>query len=375
MGSKLTAAVFLSTLLMLFPVLTTRAHEVNPSVGDFTAENGHFRIDLRLNLEAFVAGVDLDGLSNTNESEQSGDYDSLRALPPEALEDRLRQVWPDIAGGIRLRAGGQLVPLSLQAVRIDEIGDVDLPRSSFLTLVAELPAASDSIRFGWDKRFGTLVLRQNGVKEGYTGYLTGGQDSPEIAVKGGDHQSGWQTFAAYIPVGFEHILPLGLDHILFVLGLFFLSTHLRPLLWQVTAFTLAHTVTLALGAMGWVSVPSAIVEPLIAASITYVAVENVFTSGLSKWRPMVIFGFGLLHGLGFASVLGEFGIPDDQFFPALIAFNVGVELGQLTVISIAFLLVGSWFRKKPWYRQRIAIPASLLIAVIGAYWFVDRVFT
>ena len=178
----------------------------------------------------------------------------------------------------------------------------------------------------------------------------------------------------YIPVGFDHILPKGLDHILFVLGLFFLSIYLRPLLWQITAFTLAHTVTLALGAMGWVTVPAGIVEPLIAASIVYVAIENLFMSGLSRWRPFVIFGFGLLHGLGFASVLGEFGIPDDQFFAALIAFNIGVEFGQLTVIAAAFLAVGLWFRHKDWYRARISVPASLLIAAVGAYWFIERVF-
>jgi len=187
-------------------------------------------------------------------------------------------------------------------------------------------------------------------------------------------QAGWRTFGHYIPIGFDHILPKGLDHILFVLGLFFLSTHLRPLLWQVSAFTLAHTVSLAFGAMGWVSVPSIIVEPLIAASITYVAIENVFSSGMSRWRPLVIFGFGLLHGLGFASVLGELGIPHDQFFPALIGFNIGVEFGQLTVISLAFLAVGMWFRDKPWYRSRISIPASLIIAAFGAYWFFERVF-
>jgi len=186
--------------------------------------------------------------------------------------------------------------------------------------------------------------------------------------------AGWLTFLHYIPIGFDHILPKGLDHILFVLGLFFLSTHLRPLLWQVSAFTLAHTVSLAFGAMGWVFVPASIVEPLIAASITYVAIENVFTTGMSRWRPLVIFGFGLLHGLGFASVLGELGIPDDQFFPALIGFNIGVEFGQLTVISLAFLAVGMWFRNKPWYRSRISIPASLVIAIIGAYWFFERVF-
>ena len=148
---------------------------------------------------------------------------------------------------------------------------------------------------------------------------------------------------------------------------------MRPLVWQISAFTLAHTVTLALGAMGWVNVPGSIVEPLIAASIVYVAVENIFAKGLNPWRPFVIFGFGLLHGLGFASVLGEFGLPDGQFIPALIAFNIGVELGQLTVIALAFLAVG-WFARKSWYRAGIAIPASCIIAAVGAYWCVERVF-
>ena len=164
-----------------------------------------------------------------------------------------------------------------------------------------------------------------------------------------------------------------MDHILFVLGLFFLSTRLRPLIWQVSAFTLAHTVTLALGALGWVNVPGSIVEPLIAASIVYVAIENIFTSGLNRWRPVVIFGFGLLHGLGFASVLGDFGLPEGQFIPALIGFNIGVEFGQLAVIAMAFVLV-FWAMKQDWYRSRIAVPASCVIAAVGAYWFVERVF-
>ena len=374
MGGKLTLAAILSTLLLFTSALNVLAHEVSPSIGDFTTGDRKITLEIRLNLEAFVAGIDLDGVANTNETEQSGDYDSLRALEPAALENRLKDVWPNIRNGLHLRAGGADVPLDLVGIRIDEVGDIEFPRTTFLTLTGELPVGTTTINFGWDKKFGTIVLRQNGVEDGYTGYLTGGQSSPDIPVSGGAQQSGWQVFLHYIPVGFDHILPKGLDHILFVLGLFFLSIHLRPLLWQVTAFTLAHTVTLALGAMGWVTVPASIVEPLIAASITYVAIENVFISGLSRWRPLVIFSFGLLHGLGFASVLGEFGIPDDQFFPALIAFNVGVEFGQLTVIALAFLAVGMWFRNKPWYRSRISIPASLVIAIIGAYWFFERVF-
>ncbi|MEZ5476855.1 MAG: HupE/UreJ family protein [Thiolinea sp.] len=174
-------------------------------------------------------------------------------------------------------------------------------------------------------------------------------------------------------IGFQHILPKGLDHILFVVGLFLLSTSLSVLLWQITSFTLAHSVTLALGMLGWVQVSAAIVEPLIAASIVYVCLENVFSDHLSRWRPLVIFCFGLLHGLGFASVLHEIGLQSDDFALGLIAFNVGVELGQLSIILLCFLAVGWWFGHRSWYRSVITIPASLVIAGIGTYWFLERV--
>lgn len=372
---RVTFAALLSTLMLaLGTSAPSFAHEVSPSIGDLSTDGRVLTLDIRLNLEAFVAGIDLDGIEDTNATEQSADYDSLRALSAAALETSLQTVWPDFANSFYLRVNGALLPLTLQTIQIADIGDVEMPRPSTLTITALLPANTTALTFGWDKRFGTLVLRHIGVEDGYTGYLQGGAISPEIPIEGGVVQTGTEVFGAYIPIGFAHILPKGLDHILFVLGLFFLSIHLRPLLWQVTAFTLAHTVTLALGALGWVTVPASIVEPLIAASITYVAVENIFTSGLSRWRPFVIFGFGLLHGLGFASVLGEIGLPDGQFVPALIGFNVGVELGQITVISLAFIAVGAWFRHKPWYRARISLPASALIATVGAWWFFERVF-
>ena len=145
-------------------------------------------------------------------------------------------------------------------------------------------------------------------------------------------------------------MPLGLDHILFVLGLYLLSVRLRPILIQVTSFTVAHSVTLGLGLYGVVSVPPSVVEPLIAVSIVFIAVENFLTDRLTPWRPYLVFGFGLIHGLGFAGVLHEVGLVRDDFINGLIAFNVGVELGQLAVIALAFLVTGLWFRKKPWYR-------------------------
>ena len=177
--------------------------------------------------------------------------------------------------------------------------------------------------------------------------------------------------------GFEHIIPKGLDHILFVLGLFFFALRLGPLLWQITAFTLAHTVTLALASLKIVSVPATIVESLIAASIVYVAVENIFgrNNGKVAWpRVAVVFGFGLLHGLGFASVLSDMGLPEGRFVIALIGFKIGVELGQLAIIATAFLVFAMPFGRQTWYRSMIAIPASCLIAGIGAWWMFERVF-
>ena len=178
----------------------------------------------------------------------------------------------------------------------------------------------------------------------------------------------------YLKLGFTHILPLGIDHILFVLGLFFLSPKLKPLLTQVTCFTIAHTITLGLAVYNVVSLPSYIVEPVIAASIIYVAIENLRRRELNKWRLLVVFLFGLIHGMGFAGALKELGLPKSQFLNALLTFNLGVELGQMTVIMIAFLAVGLWFKSREWYHKRIVVPASLVIAIIAAYWTVERIF-
>ncbi len=348
------------------------SHEVTPTIADFVTKDGTLDMKLRLNAEAFVAGIDLDTHQNTEETGQAGDYDMLRALPPEELRPMLRVFAEDWIASISIEAGVP-VQLELQNLRIGPVGDLNVPRESYIDVTAVLPPGATVLTLTWPTGSGAVVLRQNGVEAPYTGYLQGGDSSGPIAISGGSALSPQEAFFAYIPVGFDHILPKGLDHILFVLGLFFLSTRLRPLIWQISAFTVAHTITLACGALGIVKVNPEIVEPLIAASIVFVAVENIFSRRLHSWRTFIIFGFGLLHGLGFASVLAEFGLPQSQFIPALVGFNVGVELGQLTVIALAFVAVGYWFGKHPKYRGRVAIPASVTIALIGGYWFVERV--
>jgi hypothetical protein len=180
------------------------------------------------------------------------------------------------------------------------------------------------------------------------------------------------TAFLYLKLGYQHIFPLGFDHILFVLSLFLLSSNLKTILWQSLAFTVAHSVTLGLAMYSVVKVSPAIVEPLIALSIMYVALENVFVKRLRPSRIGVVFLFGLIHGLGFASSLSELGLPQNSFFSSLIMFNVGVELGQLTVILFAFFLVGKWFGKKTYYHKCIVTPLSLLIAAVALFWVIQR---
>jgi hypothetical protein len=177
----------------------------------------------------------------------------------------------------------------------------------------------------------------------------------------------------YLDLGYHHILPDGFDHILFVIGLTLLSTRLGVLLWQATAFTVAHTITLMLSMKGIIVVPPNVVEPIIALSIAFIAIENLFMTKLSPWRVLIVFAFGLVHGLGFASALNELGLPRNAFYTSLFAFNVGVELGQITIIAGMYLSLIYWFGHKPWYRQRIVYPLSILIAIIALYWTYTRI--
>ena len=177
----------------------------------------------------------------------------------------------------------------------------------------------------------------------------------------------------YLKLGYEHILPDGFDHILFIAGLCLLSTRIKVLLWQATAFTVAHTITLILSMKGIIVIPPAIIEPIIALSIAFIAIENILLSELKPWRVLVVFGFGLVHGMGFASALNELGLPRNAFYTSLLSFNVGVELGQITVISFIYFSLIHWFGQKVWYRQRIVYPLSALIAMIALYWTITRI--
>src|SRR2546428_1842780 len=225
--------------------------------------------------------------------------------------------------------------------------------------------------YSWTFATYSLTVRKDGQET--TEWLEGGQTSTPILLESPNRPLSRATIALrYLALGFTHILPKGLDHMLFVLGIFLLSGRLRPILWQVSAFTLAHSITLGLTLYGVISLSPSIVEPLIAVSIVYVAVENIVTSELKPWRVALVVGFGLLHGMGFAGGLRELALPRSEFLTGLVAFNAGVEAGQLTVILSAFLLIGSRARNRDSYRDLIVVPGSTAIALTGLFWTVQR---
>ncbi len=359
-----------STILVLAAALAPAGYahdfEITSIVMVLTGD-GRFQADVSVDADALALGLP----PNADTAQVAAD---MAALDEAALERAIERARTTIEALIEVRFDGREAPTQVEfphhgtpAAAVAEIPSV---LGAIARLRGRVPPNAGTVSLRAGETLKTIELKFFGAGEPAAYLLSPGEESPGYPVGGGAApvQGVW---GRYLTLGFEHILPKGIDHILFVLGLFLLSIRLRPLLLQVTAFTLAHSLSLALSMLDIVSLASRPVETLIALSIAYVAIENIATSELKAWRPFVVFMFGLLHGLGFAGVLRELGIPDDRFLPALVAFNVGVEAGQLTVIGLAFLAVGR-LRGKPWYRRAVVVPASLGIAVTGLYWAWER---
>jgi len=362
--------IYLSFVSLIF------AHELRPNIANLDITKNEkttdAKLDLKINLEAIIVGIDPNH-SNTKESDQSDLYDEYRKLSPDKLLKKFYEKFNSLDDKIYLTNSSNKYFGTIEQITIPEIGDIEVIRDSSIELSFK-NLQEDTYQFYWDENFGSVILRvnSNDQSELHTEIIT--KESLSTAFNINEDQSNiFKTITDYIVIGFEHILPKGLDHILFVLALFLLSIKFKPLFFQVTYFTIAHSITLFLGVLNIVNISPNIVEPIIAISIAYVAFENLFTNKLNKARPFVIFIFGLLHGLGFAGVLTEIGIPDELFITSLVSFNVGVELGQIAVILIAYLLLALPFGKQKWYDGRITKPMSLVIACVGLYWFIERI--
>jgi len=365
----------LAALLLLIACQPASAHTIRPAIATVSFhQDGRLTLEIETNLESLVAGIS-PRHADTRDAPNARDYDRLRELTPEALRGQLNSFLPDFLESVRPDVDGKPLELTLDDVTIPPVGDLGFARKSVIRMHGELSPGASTFRWSWPADYGNCALRlrygEAPVVQSY--WLKDGAASPSFVFDAAFVPRPVTEVALdYLTLGFTHILPLGLDHILFVIGLFLLSLRLKPILWQVTSFTIAHTLTLALTIYGYVSLPATVVEPLIALSIAYVGIENIVTSRLHPWRVVIVFGFGLLHGMGFAGVLTEIGLPESEFVTALVSFNVGVEFGQLAVIVLALLAVGT-FRKQPWYRARVVIPASALITLTGIYWTIERI--
>ena len=369
---RVAISAFAASVLLLAGPSPAAAHPLEFTAATLTLQpGGTFEANLVADLDALALGAPYD----TDDAELVA---TLESLPPgefDALVGRLRRLFER---RVRVRFDGEPAPF---AVNFPDRGtpratEAEIPTVLGLNarLTGAIPDGAADVGFFASRAFGEVHLTVHDPARGVEvrSILEPGERSAPLELAGPVPAAGPGAVAGlYLQFGFVHIVPEGADHILFVLGLFLLSARLRPLVWQVTAFTVAHAVTLTLAALGYVALPAQIVEPLIALSIAYVGVENMLVDRLTRWRPAVVFGFGLLHGLGFAGVLGELGLPDQERLLALVTFNLGIELGQLAVILAAALTFG-WFRSRPWYRARLAVPASAAIALAGLVWAAQR---
>jgi len=326
-------------------------------------EIGTTQVRLRVAGTTWTASITTAPQSLLNKLEAKAGIARSTGLAGRAYVDRITPLLPQLAAAI------EPAPQRITIAQLEQPTDVARPAFIVLDATGTLPPHAETLTFRYALAYSTYALTYGAT----TQWVEADAPSRPIALTATEPPpSRLGIIRQYLILGFEHILPRGLDHILFILGIFLLTTKLRPILAQVTAFTIAHSITLGLTMYGLVSLPSRIVEPLIAVSIAYVAIENVVTSELKPWRPAVVFAFGLLHGMGFAGVLRQLRLPRGKFIPALVSFNVGIELAQLAVIGIAFLAIAVWFRERDWYRPRFVVPASLAIAATGMLWTVQR---
>ena len=360
------------------------SHEISPAIAELSIKENIVDINFYFSVEIFLADIDASIITDTNETNKSEVYDDLRARDSAEIENIFKSKSNTFIDLITVKSEQEMLQVKFLDIKVSENRDVTIPRESKITLSVATKTDDVKIIFGWDKKLGPLIVRQVAEEEYatqndteydlYSSYLSPGELSAPIVRGGVLPVASVDIIKSYLVIGFEHIIPKGLDHILFVLGLYLFATKVSQLILQVSIFTIAHTITLAMASLGYVKVPAIIVEPLIALSISYVALETLWHTKIGWSRLLIIFGFGLLHGLGFASVLMDIGLNPTHFITGLISFNIGVEFGQLAVIIIAYLAIGITFSKTRFYRPFIQIPLSLIIASIGGWWFIERIF-
>ena len=341
---------------------------------------GHYRVELRASIEAMMTGINSQ-YKNTQDSPFAEAYDELRALQSAQLKEKFIPFQNALTEQIQLKFDQKPATLRITELEIPQPGYTKVPRISQIVFEGKIDRQVKQLSWYYPARFSDNAVRVRQVDNenekwhwSQWQWIRDDSTSKSFSLEAVfTEPSLTDVFTEYVVSGFDHIVPKGLDHILFILGIFLLSTRLKPLAWQATMFTVAHSITLSLSMFNIISLPANIVEPLIALSIAYIGFENLFAHKLNNSRLALVFAFGLLHGMGFASVLADFGMPEEQYATALISFNIGVELAQLAILLIAYFSITIWFKNKEHFHNYITVPGSIAIGAIGLYWTWDRI--
>jgi hypothetical protein len=356
---------FLLAALLLLAAVAARAHQLGKiQVYATFLKDGTYQIDAPLD-PSHMTPEDLGGPAGETR------YGAVAGLTP-AIDHEFGRLLRSFVDGAALAFDGRPVQPAVAIAPPDPDAPADRVT---VRLRGDIPGGARTFRWTNAIRIGSypLVLKNEGDESSAWQWLEAGVASQPFALaKEVVPPTRWELVRRFLQLGFTHVVPQGPDLILFVLGIFLLSQRLQPLLQQVIAFSIAQALTLALCAYGVLRAPPAVVEPLIALSVVGVAAANLLTPRLRPWRIVLVFACGLLLGLGLGRVLSAAPPPRSGLLTALLGFAAGVEGGQLAVIAVAALLVGLPFRNQGWYRRRVVIPASCLIAAVGLYWSVQR---
>lgn len=356
-------------LLLCGPVL---AHKASDSylVLDVQGAQVSGQWDVALRDIDFALGLDADGNGEITWGELRGRHDAVAAWAFSALT---------------LERGGAC-PLQVTQHQVDEHTDGTY---AVLRFVATCPASSGDLLVDYRLLFDLDGLHRGLLRLDLDGLTHSTVIAPDTRRQSfsGERVSRLAQFGRFLVQGVWHIW-IGFDHILFLLSLLLpvvlvrvsgawrgverLGESVREVLWVVTSFTVAHSITLSLAALGFIALPSRLVESAIALSVVLAALNNIVPL-FNRRRWLVAFGFGLIHGFGFASVLAELGLPQETLVLSLVGFNLGVEAGQLAIV-IAFLPVIFWLRNTVFYRRGILVGGSLLIMLLALVWLAERVF-
>jgi len=354
---------FCLALLTVFLPVASLAHDVGLSTATVRLKSDSLQTEITFAVGDInaLAGLDANRDGKVSHAEFAGARDRLNAMfatnctvrcDADLIEPTEVRCQLDDTNNVFVNLDFSTRSFKELEIRFDVIREMTPGHRMFVTLTGPLNETLDERLINQDSPAITIVL-----------------DSEIIAAR----EDAPQTFIGFLKLGIEHI-GMGFDHLLFLFALLIVTRTFKASLRVITSFTLAHTITLGVATFGWFALRPSITEPLIALSIVYVGVENLLCKGEPKGRWLLTFAFGLIHGFGFASVLRDLGVgaSGGGVVVPLLSFNLGVELGQLVIAAIGLPIIWQ-LSKREWFTRRAVPICSVVIALAGAWWFVERV--